>query len=205
MTDRQLRDEVLTLAVAGHETTANALSFTWYLLSKHPEIERRLHDEIADVLGDRAPTLADLERLEYTGLVIAESMRLYPPAWMFERQATEEDTLAPWRIPPRSILGISPWTVHRHPGLWENPEGFDPDRFSPARSACRHRYAYIPFGGGPRTCIGNHFALMELKILLAMIVRRYRLELEPGPGLRLDPGITLRPRDGIFVRLRRRG
>lgn len=204
MTDRQLRDEVLTLALAGHETTANALSFTWYLLSKHPEVERRLFQEVTTVLGEAEPTLADLERLEYTGWVVNEAMRLYPPAWMFERQALAEDTLSGYRIPKGSIIGICPWSVHRHPGLWDNPEGFDPERFSPERSEGRPRYAFIPFGGGPRTCIGNHFAIMELKILIAMIARSYRLALVEGGEPELEPGITLRPRRGISMQLRRR-
>jgi cytochrome P450 len=204
MSDRQLRDEVLTLALAGHETTANALSFTWYLLSKHPEVERRLFEEVREVLGDADPTLADLERLEYTGWVVNEAMRSYPPAWMFERQALAADELSGHRIPKGAIIGICPWSVHRHPGLWENPEGFDPERFSPERSKGRPRYAFIPFGGGPRTCIGNHFAIMELKILIAMIARRKRLTLVPGEEPELDPGITLRPAHGIRMRLRSR-
>ena len=204
MNDRQLRDEVLTLALAGHETTANALSFTWYLLSKHPDVERRLFDEVRQVLGDGEPVLADLERLEYTGWVVNEVLRLYPPAWMFERQAMAEDEVGGYRIPRGAIIGISPWTVHRHPGLWPNPEGFDPERFSAERSVGRPRYAFIPFGGGPRTCIGNHFAIMELKILIAMIARRYLLTLQPGGDPELEPGITLRPKGGIPVRLARR-
>jgi cytochrome P450 len=204
MTDVQLRDEVLTLALAGHETTANNLSWTWYLLSKHPEIAKRLQEEVDEVLGDREPTLADLKRLDYANRVVSESMRLYPPAWMFERQAIEADELGEWRIPKGTIIGISPFSVHRHPRLWKNPEGFDPDRFLPERSEGRPRYAYIPFGGGPRTCIGNHFAMMETTIITAMIARRYEIDLDPMHQVRLDAGITLRPKNGIRVRLRRR-
>lgn len=204
MTDRQLRDEVLTLALAGHETTANALSWTWYLLSKHPDVERRLFQEVQEVLGDRPPRLEDFKALEYTNRVVQESMRLYPPAWMFERQAIADDEIGDYRIPKGTIIGICPWSVHRHPELWPNPEGFDPDRFLPERSENRPRYAYIPFGGGPRVCIGNHFAMMEAVLLVAGIAQRFRLDLDPSHHIGLDPGITLRPRHGMYMYARPR-
>lgn len=203
MTDKQLRDEVITMVLAGHETTANLLSWTFYLLSKHPDAERRVREEARRVLGDRDPVLDDVKKLEETRMVLEEALRLYPPAWMFERQSTQADELGGYRIEPGSIIGICPYVLHRHPQYWENPEGFEPARFRADASASRPRYAYLPFGGGPRTCIGNHFAMMEAQILLAMIVRDYRLELDPSHRVELDPLITLRPKHGIQVRRRR--
>jgi cytochrome P450 len=204
MPDQLIRDEVLTLAVAGHETTANALSWTFYLLSRHPEVERRLHEEARDVLGDRPATLADLGKLELTERVIKESMRLYPPVWGFERQALREDTIAGEKIHPGTIVMMVPYTLHRDPSYWPNPEGFDPERFLADRDKQRPRFAYIPFGGGPRVCIGNAFAMMEAKIILAMIVARHRLELIPGHRVEPEPSITLRPRYGVQVSLHSR-
>jgi cytochrome P450 len=197
MTDRQLRDEVITIVLAGHETTANALAWTIYLLSRHPDVERRLAAEVSEALGGRAPTFADLPRLRYTKMVLEESMRLYPPAWNFERQAIESDVVCGYAIAPGDIIGIATYALHRNPRYWENPEGFDPERFSPERSQGRPRYAYLPFGGGPRTCIGNAFAMMEAQIILAMIVQRFRLELPPDEVVELAPLITLRPKRGL--------
>ena len=204
MDDQQLRDEIITMILAGHETTANLLSWTFHLLSKHPEIERRVHEEATRVLGDRDPVLEDMKALEYTRMVLEEALRLYPPAWVFERQATTADVLGGYRIEPGAIVGLCPYVLHRHPDHWENPEGFDPERFRPERAEKRARYAYLPFGGGPRTCVGNHFAMMEAQILLSMIVREHRLELEPSHPVVLDPVITLRPKHGIKVRRRPR-
>lgn len=203
MTDKQLRDEVITMVLAGHETTANLLSWTFLLLSKHPDVEERVREEAQRVLGDRDPELEDVKKLEATRMVIEESLRLYPPAWMFERQATQPDELGGYRIEPGAIVGVCSYVLHRHPRFWDDPERFDPDRFRADRSASRPRYAYLPFGGGPRTCIGNHFALMEAQILLAMIVREYRIELDPSHRVELDPLITLRPKRGIQVRRHR--
>lgn len=202
MDDRQVRDEAITMVLAGHETTANLLAWTLHLLSKHPDIERRVREEATRVLGDRDPVLADMKALELTRRVLDEALRLFPPAWVFERQATEADTLGPYRIAPKAMVGISPYVLHRHAKYWENPEGFDPDRFLPERSAKRPRYVYLPFGGGPRTCIGNHFAMMEAQIILAMILRAFHIELDPTHKIELDPAITLRPRTGIRVRRR---
>ncbi len=201
MTDSQLRDEVMTLVLAGHETTTVVLSWTFDLLSRHPAAERRLRQEVRAVLGDRLPTLEDVERLTYTGWVISESMRLYPPAWILDRQAVEDDTIGGRPVRRGTIVGICPYTLHRHPAFWDNPEGFDPERFSPPRSKNRPRYAYLPFGAGPRTCIGNAFALLEAKIILAMVVQRYRLELIPGHRSEPEPSVTLRPRRGVPVTL----
>ncbi|GIV95852.1 MAG: cytochrome P450 [Herpetosiphonaceae bacterium] len=197
MDDRQLRDEVMTLLLAGHETTANALTWTWYLLSKHPLVMRRLQSELAEVLGGRLPTVDDLPKLCYTRMVIDEALRLYPPAWMMSRQATEDDEIGGYRIPAKTIVFFSPYVVHRHPSFWENPEGFDPERFTPERSAGRPRFAYLPFGGGPRLCIGNNFALMEAQLILATLAQRYQLELVPGHRVEPEPLITLRPRYGL--------
>lgn len=202
MDDQQLRDEIITMILAGHETTANLLAWTFHLLSKHPEVERKVREEATRVLGDRDPVLADVKSLEYTRMVLEEALRLYPPAWVFERQAVVADKLGGYPIEPGAIVGLCPYVIHRHPDHWENPEGFDPERFRPERAEKRARYAYVPFGGGPRSCVGNHFAMMEGQILLAMIVREHRLALEPSHKVELDPVITLRPRKGIVVRRR---
>ncbi|HEY8427999.1 MAG TPA: cytochrome P450 [Sandaracinaceae bacterium] len=204
MSEKQLRDEVLTLAMAGHETTANALGWTFYLLSLHPEIDRRLEEELDEVLGGRTPQLADLPQLAFTDRVIRESMRLYPPAWAFERDAIADDVIAGYPIEAGSTVGIVTYVLHRHPRHWDNPEGFDPDRFLPERSAGRSRFAYLPFGAGPRQCIGMGMALMEAVIVLATLRQRYRLELVPGHRVELDPSVTLRPKNGIRMWLRRR-
>jgi cytochrome P450 len=204
MTDRQLRDEIMTLVLAGHETTANALTFTWYLLSKHPDVARRVKREVDEVLGGRTPGLADLAKLVYTRQVIDESMRLYPPAWAFERQAIEDDEVKGFAIPKGTILGICVYTLHRSVAHWPNPEGFDPDRFAAGadEKSERPRWAYLPFGGGPRMCIGSAFATMEAVLVLAMFVGRYRLDLPAGARLELVPAVTLRPRGGLSMTLR---
>lgn len=201
MTDTQLRDEVMTLVLAGHETTAVVLSWTFDLLSRHPAAERRLRQELREVLGDRPPTLEDLEQLPYTGWVLSESMRLYPPAWVLDRQAVADDVIGGRTVRRGTLVGICPYTLHRHPAFWDNPEGFDPERFSPQRTRVRPRYAYLPFGAGPRICIGNAFALLEAKIILAMVLQRYRLELVPGHRSEPEPSVTLRPRHGVPVTL----
>jgi cytochrome P450 len=200
MTDKQLRDEVLTIFLAGHETTANALSWTFYLLSLHPEVARRTSAELADVLGGRAPQVADLGRLVYTTAVLKEAMRLFPPAWIVGRRAVEDDTIDGYDIPRDSIVFVSPWLTHRHPAFWQNPEGFDPERFLPERAATIHRYAYFPFGAGPRLCIGQGFAMIEAVLLLATLAQRIRLDLVPGHRVVPHPSITLRPRYGILAR-----
>lgn len=202
MTDLQLRDEIITMVLAGHETTANLLSWTFSLLAKHPEIERRVREEALRVLGStRDPVLEDVKSLEYAKLVIEESLRLYPPAWIFERQSLEPDVIGGFPVKPGNIIGIAPYVLHRHPKFWTDPDVFDPERFRPNApgSESRPRYAYLPFGGGARTCIGNHFAMMEAQILLAMIVRDERIRLDPNHPLRVDPLITLRPKFGIHV------
>jgi len=204
MDNQQLRDEVMTLIIAGLETTANALAYTFHLLSQHPGVSRQLEQEIDRVLGDRAPSFEDLPRLEYTGWVVQESMRLLPPVWNVERDALDDDVIGGYSIPKGSTVAIAAYTLHRNPRHWDNPEGFDPERFSPARSKDRNKHAYLPFGGGPRVCIGNAFAMMEAKLILATVVQRYRLTLIPGFRLELDPSITLRPRSGIPMTRRER-
>jgi cytochrome P450 len=199
MDDKQLRDEVVTFLVAGHETTAVALTWTWYLLSQHPAVEQRLQREIASVLDGRRPAIDDLTHLTYTRMVIEEAMRLYPPVWATNRESYREDEIAGMRIPARSSLAISPFITHRHPLFWENPETFDPERFSPERSATRPEYAYFPFGGGPRGCVGRQFAMMEAQIILAMVAQRFRLRAVPGHAVQPYPILTLRPRHGVLM------
>jgi cytochrome P450 len=205
MSDRQIRDEVITLLLAGHETTAVALSWTWYLLAQHSECEKLLHAEVDAVLGGRLPTVEDLPALPYSRMVIEESMRLYPPAWSFSRNAIAEDELGGYPIPPGSMILLCPYTTHRHPAFWEQPEVFDPLRFTPERVAARPHYAYFPFGGGPRLCVGNAFAMMETHLILAAVAQRYRLCLGTDVQVEPEPLITLRPRGGLPMLLATRG
>jgi cytochrome P450 len=199
MTDRQLRDEVMTIVLAGHETTATALTWTFYLLSQHPGVAERLRREASDVLGERLPSMDDLSRLTFTRMVLEESMRLFPPAWEFERRAVADDHMGDYHVSRGTTVAICPYTLHRHPKYWEKPDDFDPERFLPDRAARRPKYAYLPFGGGARLCIGNAFAMMEAQIILAMVARQYALELEPGFAVELEPTITLRPKKGLSM------
>jgi cytochrome P450 len=201
MSDVQLRDEVMTLLLAGHETTAGALAWAVVLLSRHPDVARRLAAEAREACPDgRLPGVEELPRLSYTRRVVDEVLRLYPPAWIFSRAAAAPDTVGGYPLEAGSLVLLSPWVTHRHPALWENPEGFDPERFLPERERERPRFAYFPFGGGPRLCIGNQFALMELVLVLATLAPRVRLELAPGHPFAPGPAITLRPRPGVWVR-----
>jgi cytochrome P450 len=202
MTDRQLRNEVLTLFAAGHETTSNALSWTFYLLSHHPETAERLRAELAAVLGGRVPTVDDLPSLAYTRMVVEESMRLYPPAWATSRNAAGDDELGGYHIRKGSLVVLSPWVTHRHPAFWDDPERFDPERFTPDRVAARPRFAYFPFGGGPHLCIGNSFAMTEAILILATVAQRWHWALIPGHRVEPEPMVTLRPRGGLPMRLR---
>lgn len=203
MTPRQVRDEVLTLLLAGHETTANSLAWTWYLLSQNPEAEQKLHHEVAGVLGRRAPGGLDLPQLPYTRMVVEESMRLYPPAWAISRNAIGDDEIGGYRVRRKTNLIICSFVTHRHPAFWEEPERFNPERFSPERSEGRPNFAYLPFGGGPRICIGNGFAMTEAQLVVATIAQRYRLRLAPGHPVELHPLITLRPRHGMRMTVHR--
>jgi cytochrome P450 len=202
MSDVQLRDEVMTLFLAGHETTSLTLAHALYLLSINPAIEQRLNDEITKVLGDRLPTAEDARSLPLAEWVLKETMRLYPPAWSTGRETTEPYEIHGHTIPVGSQMVASQWIVHRDARWYPDPERFDPDRWSPERAKEIPRYAYFPFGGGPRVCIGNHFAMMEATLLLAMIVQRFRVELLPGERLELAPAVTLRQKgDGLLVRM----
>lgn len=200
MSDEQLRDEVMTLFLAGHETTAVALSWTFFLLSQNPEVEARLRNELDNSLDGRLPTIGDLPAMPYTRMVLDESMRLFPPAWITERKAVNDDEICSYRIPAGTTIVISPYVTHRHAQFWPQAEVFDPQRFSPERTAGRPRYAYFPFGGGPRQCIGNNFALIEAHLILAMVMQRYRLELAPSWKVEAEPLVTLRPKGGLWMK-----
>ncbi len=197
MSDKQLRDEVLTLLLAGHETTAVALSWTFYLLSQHPDIWQRLTAEIDEVLGSETATISTLPDLPYTKMVIEESMRLYPPAYIMARWGNEADEIDGYYVEPESSLVLFTYLTHRHPEFWPEPEKFDPLRFTPEKVAGRARYAYVPFGGGPRQCIGNTFTMTEAMLLLVTIAQRYELSLAPGHKIEINPLITLRPKGGM--------
>ena len=201
MSERQLRDEILTIFLAGHETTANALSWTWYLLAQNPQAEARLHEELDRVLGGRTPRFTDLAELKWTRMVIEEAMRLYPPAHTIARAAIGEDRIGGVRVPPGASISISMYVTHRNPNLWPAPERFDPERFAPAAVAGRHRFAYLPFGGGPRICIGNGFAMAEAQVILATVAQRYRLRLARNHAVEPIGLITLRPKHGLWVTL----
>jgi cytochrome P450 len=204
MDDRQVRDEVLTLFLAGHETTANALAWSWYLLAAHPEAEARFHAEVDSVLGDRLPGAADLPSLPYTRKVLAESMRLYPPAWAVSRKAVEPVAIGGYPFPAGTGVLAAQWIAHRDPRFFEDPLSFRPERWTEDFEACLPKLAYFPFGGGPRTCIGMGFAWMEGVLLLATLGRRWSMRLVPGHPVEPSARITLRPKHGVRVTLRRR-
>jgi cytochrome P450 len=203
MTDLQIRDEAMTIFLAGHETTANALTWTWYLLSQHPEVEARFHRELEAIEG-RLPTPDDFTRLPYTRMILAESMRLYPPAWAVGRRAIADFEIGGYRVPARSMVLTSQYITHRDPRFYSVPERFDPDRWLPEAVAARPKFAYFPFGGGTRICIGEHFAWMEGVLVLATIGQSYRLRYTRTKAPEIDPKITLRPRDGMPMRIERR-
>jgi cytochrome P450 len=197
MSDKQVRDEALTLFLAGHETTANALAWTWYLLSQNPEAEAKFHAELDHVLGGHPPSLDDLLPLRYSEMVFAESMRLYPPAWAIGRRNIAEYRLGNYSIPPRSILLMSPYAMQRDPRWFPEPDKFDPERWQPEAVAARPKFSYFPFGGGTRVCIGERFAWMEGVLLLATIGQRWKLRLKPGHPVETRALITLRPKFGM--------
>jgi cytochrome P450 len=200
LTSEELRDQVLTLFLAGFETVANALSWTWLLLGQNPQAESRVHHEIDTVLGSRLPTLDDMQRLEYTTMVLSESMRLYPPAWAMGREVLEDVSIGPYRLRKGTMVFFSQYIVQRDPRWFPDPELFIPERFTPAAKAGRPRFAYFPFGGGGRQCIGESFAWMEATLSLVTLAQRWRVELVEGQKIELQPKITLRPRNGIWVR-----
>jgi cytochrome P450 len=197
LNDEELRDQVLTLFLAGFETVANALAWTWLLLGQNPLAESRLHDELDAVLAGRVPTNEDIPRLEYTDMVLSESMRLYPPAWAMGREVLEDVAIGPYRLRKGTMVFFSQYIVHRDPRWFPHPERFMPERFTMEAKAARPRFAYFPFGGGGRQCIGESFAWMEAILALATIAQRWRLALVPGQTIEPQPKITLRPKDGI--------
>jgi cytochrome P450 len=206
MTDRQLHDEIMTLFLAGHETTANVLSWTWLLLGQNPEVEQKLIEELDRVLKGKIPTPADLPRLIYSDMVLRESMRLYPPVWVIGRRALSAFRLGDYEIPANTNMLISQYLMHRDARYFPEPERFDPERWRAGdpRAASLPRFAYFPFGGGPRVCIGAAFGMMEAVLLLATIAQKFKIEVAPGEKVSMQPSVTLRPRNGISVKLKRR-
>lgn len=194
---RRIRDELVTLLLAGHETTASTLSWTFYLMDRHPEVWERVGDEAAAALGDRLPTVEDLHRMPYLSMVLDEAIRLYPPVWILPRIAVEADTIGGYRVPAGADVLICPYTLHRHPAFWDRPDVFDPSRFDPARAAGRPRHAYVPFGAGPRFCVGNNLGMMEAAFVVALIARDLRLRAVPGFQAVPEPMLTLRVRGGL--------
>lgn len=205
MDDNEVRDQLVTLFAAGHETTSNALTWTWYLLSQHPEIEAKLQHELDSVLAGQRPTLADLPNLPYTEMVLKESMRMYPPVWTLNaRQASEDITIGEYSIPKGAHVMVSPYVMHRHPDYFSDPMAFDPERFRPENEAQLPKYVYMPFGGGPRVCIGNSFAMMEAQLILATMAQRYSFELDPSQQIELNAQITMSSLHGMKMTIRER-
>ncbi len=201
--EEEMRDEAMTILLAGHETTASALTWTWYLLARHPRAEAALHEELDDVLAGRLPTAHDLPRLRYAEMVVSESMRLFPPAWLIGRRALVDYDLDGYRIPRGSIVIVSPYVMHRDPRFFPSPLEFDPRRWKPEERGKRPRYSYFPFGGGPRVCIGEGFARTEAILVLATLMQAWRLRLRPGHEPRLHPRVTLRPKGGLPMAVKR--
>jgi cytochrome P450 len=198
MDDSQLRDEVMTILLAGHETTANALSWTFWLLGRAPQVERRLRDELTAVLGGRPPTAADAPKLKYTSAVLHEALRLYPPVWALARHAVADDVVGGVRIPKDALVFMCPWLIHRNSKVWADPEAFDPERWMTDQRP-KARCAFLPFSSGPRKCIGDQFALLEGQLVLATLMQRVHLSLVPGRFVEPEPVMTLRPRGGVWV------
>jgi cytochrome P450 len=197
MTATQLHDETTTLLVTGHESTANAAVWVFYVLARHPEIEAKVRDEIDRICGGNTPTDEDLRELSYQRMVIEEVMRLYPPAWTISRTAIEDDVIAGYDVPAGTNIMVSPYVIHRNPRYWPDPERLDPTRFAPEQQERRPKFAYIPFGGGPRSCIGSNFAMMELQIVITMLLQAFRTELAPQPPIEREAIISIRPKGGI--------
>jgi len=201
MSDQQVRDEIITILIAGHETVASALTWSCYLIASNPQAEERLHQELQEVLAGRAPTLEDLPALDFTRRVFDEALRLYPPAWLVTRKAVQDDVIDGVAIPAGSLIVVSITNVHKNSNFWDDPQVFNPDRFLPEQSNARPKFAYLPFGGGPRLCIGNYFALLEGPLVLASIYQKHRLKLNPGQKVLVDALVTLRPRDGLHLQV----
>ena len=202
--DSQIRDEIITLLIAGHETVATALSWSWYLLAKNPDKRSLMFAEVDSILDGETPQLNQLQQLPYTGQVFLEALRIYPPAWLITRKAMRTDQVGGIDIPAESLIIISPFTMHRNQQYWQDVDSFSPERFNPEQDVDRHKFAYIPFGGGPALCIGKNFALIEAQMILAMISQEYTLELDSGQEVGMDPLVTLRPAGGLHMRLVRR-
>jgi cytochrome P450 len=204
MTDTQLRDEAVTLFLAGYETTAINLSWTWWLLAQHPEVEKKLHAELAAVLGGRSPTFDHLPALRYLEMILTESLRLYPPAWSMVRMAIDDSEIGGYRVPAGCGVAVSQYVVHRDPRFFDSPDEFRPERWEGDLAKRLPKFAYFPFGGGPRICIGNSFALMEASLVLATVAQKFHLSLVPNQIVEPLPSITLRPKNGIAVITHRR-
>ncbi|WP_273837515.1 cytochrome P450 [Halococcus sp. PRR34] len=206
VTEELVRDELMTMLLAGHDTTALSLTYTWYLLSQHPEIERRVHDEIDEILGNESPTASDVRDLDLTERVIQEAMRLYPPVYTIFREPTEPIQLGGYRIPKGALVMLPQWGVHRDPRWYDDPESFDPDRWTTDRASERPNYSYFPFGGGPRHCIGKHLSMLEAQIILATVAQNYRLRLAPEQSENLDfaPSLTMHPSEPIQMQVQKR-
>ena len=204
MDERQMRDEVVTLMLAGHETSANALAWTLYLLGMHSDVEAQLSDGLTAALNGAPATADDLPRIPYLKQVVQESMRIYPPVWGYARRSEEPEDFGGHVLPARAYVGIIPYALHRHPDFWQDPERFDPDRFQPHRGEGRHPYSYLPFAAGPRTCIGAGMAMLEIQLVLAQIVQRFRIHIVPDHPVETMAKVTLKPRYGIPVTLSRR-
>jgi enediyne biosynthesis protein E7 len=199
---RRLRDELVTLLLAGHETTSSTLGWTWYVMSQHPRVADRVRDEARAVLGDRTPTFEDLHGLRYTTMVVEEAMRLYPPVWLLPRRALADDEIGGYHVPAGSGVLISPYTLHRNPAVWEDPETFDPERFAPENTTGRRRYSYIPFGGGPRVCVGSNLGMAEAVLVTAMVARELRLQLAEGYRVVPEARLSLQVAGGLPMTVR---
>ncbi len=204
MSDQQLRDEVMTLFIAGHETTANAITWALYLLSQNKEVENKFHQELKTVLDGRMPTLEDLQKLTYTMQIVHETLRLYPSAWMMGRKSINDDEIGGYHVPAGTNILMSQYVIQRNPQFWESGDAFNPDNFIAEKEKARHKFVYFPFGGGPRFCIGNNFSLMELQIMLAVMGQHYKFSHDHSHKVALDPQITLRPLGGMKMKLEKR-
>lgn len=200
LSDAEVRDQALIFLLAGHETTATSLTFTLHLLGLHPEIQQKVRDEAIAVLGDRLPEHADTSRLTYSTMAIKEAMRLYPAVYVIPRLVVNDDVVGGYRLPAGSVAALSAWVTHRHPDFWDDPERFDPERFTPDKEKVRHRYAYFPFGGGPRACIGQYFSMLESIVMTPVLVRAFQFTSPPG-DVKLFNGITLRPHQAMPCRI----
>jgi cytochrome P450 len=204
MSDKEIIDEVTTLIVAGHETSAGTLNWVWYLLSQHPEVEQAFHTEVDNVLQGRAPEFNDLANLALTRQIIEEALRIYPPVWLFTRIAIDDDTIGPYHVPAGTNIFITPYFLHRNTAYWPNPEMFDPSRFEENAQKNRHRFAYIPFSAGPRRCIGDFFGIVEMQIHLGLMGQHFRLHHVNDRPIELEPAINLRTKHPILMTIEKR-